>query len=68
MSDGRIFMDRVLARRKAEIEREWRALVMDAEHWNRTHPDEQPIIIAPLTAEEIGAFQRSTPPEVQSGE
>ena len=62
MSDSRRFMDRVFSRRKAEIEREWQAIVIDAERWNRTHPDEQPIIISPVTTEEIEALQRATPP------
>ena len=66
MSNQHKFWDRVLARRKAEIEREWRGLLADADHWNRTHPNEEPIIIAPISVgllqpEEIAARNPLSP-------
>ena len=61
MSNQRKFWDHLLTRRKAEIEREWRALLADAEHWNRTHPEEEPITVAPITAEEVAARKTLSP-------
>ena len=40
-------------RRRQRIEQEMRQIQVDAEHWNRNHPDEEPIIIEPVTAAEI---------------
>jgi hypothetical protein len=41
--------------RREKIAAEMRQLVADAEHWNRTHPDEEPIIIDPDFGKDVDA-------------
>lgn len=53
------FMARSIKRRKQELADEWRSLQDDVAHWNRLHPDEEPIVIAPITAEEIEAAKNA---------
>jgi len=38
---------RRVAELREKLAHEMRELVHDAEHWNRTHPNEEPIIIDP---------------------
>lgn len=52
------FFARRIAQRAKEIEDEFRQICRDAEHWNRTHPDEEPIVVEPITREEIEARAR----------
>ena len=49
------FMKRSLGIRKQQIAEEWQQLQNDVAHWNRIHPDEEQIVIQPITASEIEA-------------
>lgn len=51
------FMARSIKSRKQLWIEEMRQIQRDAEHWNRTHPDEEPIVIEPITEAEIKAFR-----------
>lgn len=55
MSD---FMERSIKRRQQEIRNELRQMQDDVDHWNRMHPDEEPIVIEPITQAEIDALKR----------
>lgn len=44
---------RILIGRRRRIEPEWAQIQADADHWNRLHPDQPPIVIEPITREEI---------------
>ena len=57
MSDD--FMLRLFERRHKALEAELRQIQADADHWNRTHPDEEPIVIEPIAQAEIEAAKES---------
>lgn len=50
VATGDDFMARSIKRRQEAFLAEWWQLRADAAHWNRTHPDEEPIVIEPITA------------------
>ncbi len=56
MSDD--FMLRSIKRRQQELLAEMRQMQIDAEHWNSLHPDEEPIVIEPITRAEIDALKK----------
>lgn len=40
-----------LGRRAMKLEAEFRQQEIDVAHWNRAHPDEEPIVLEPLPPE-----------------
>lgn len=46
-------------RRRQAIEAEWQQMLDDVDHWNRMHPDQPPIVIEPITHEEIEALKNA---------
>lgn len=46
-----------LEQRRQEWLDEWASLQDDVEHWNRTHPEEKPIMLDPITQAEIEAHR-----------
>jgi hypothetical protein len=51
MSDD--FMLRSLKRRQKEWLDEWAQLQRDVTHWNLAHPEEEPVVIEPITRAEL---------------
>lgn len=51
------FLRAGLKHRIEKFQQEMRELQYDAEHWNRMHPNEEPIVIEPITAAEIEALK-----------
>ena len=47
------FVERRLKQRQEKLTAEFQQLLNDAAHWNRTHPNDPPIVIEPITEVEI---------------